>query len=297
MSKPLKKVFKTTEKAYEDGKEIEKEIELAVRMPTAQEKHRARIAYASSWRQYIEGGAIMREALERYLRDQKIWDELRQKEYDRLRRQILDGERKLEMGRNSGLSKTEAKELALQISDWRDEMADLLTERNRVDSNTADALADNDQYNYLIATCTVYNDTGKPYFTPNGIDPSVDLFIDKLGNSDKAARDAAAKFAEVWYGSADAENALDKLPEKRFLRDHGFADEKGRLVDKKGRLVDRQGRLINEDGRFINEAGEFVDADGNRVDADGKYVVDYAPFLDDDEGEFSLPETALAVSE
>src|SRR5437868_208034 len=117
MSKVLKKVFKTTEKAYEDGKEIEREVELAVRMPTSEEKRKAQLVYARAWREYVEGKAIMRAALDRYLRDQKIWDDMRQKEFERLRRQILDGERKLGMGKGSGLNKQQAKELALQVSD------------------------------------------------------------------------------------------------------------------------------------------------------------------------------------
>lgn len=295
MSKTLKKVFTTKEKAYEGGKEIERDVELAIRVPTAPEKHKARLVYAKSWRDAVEAGAIVREALERYLRDQKIWDEMRQKEYDRIRRQILDGVRKLDAGGNAGLTKKQAKELALKIGDWRDELTDLLTERNRVDGNTADAIADQAQFNYMVAVCTVYNDTGKPYFTANSLEPSVDVYLDR--SAEKAALDASNKFAEVWYGGGDTD-ALEKLPEKRFLKEYGFADEKGRLVDKQGRLVDRKGRLINEEGRFINEAGEFVDADGNRVDADGEYVVDFAPFLkDDDEEEEGAPPPPALVDE
>jgi hypothetical protein len=281
MAKLLKKVFKTTEKVFEEGKEVEKEIELAVRIPTAHEKQRARLVHAKSWRENVEGGAIMRDALDRYLRDQRLWDDLRQKEYDRLRNLILDAERRIKMGGNAGLTKNQGKELALQLGDWRDELADLLTERNRVDANTADALADQAQFNYFVAACTVYNDTGKPYFTMNGLDPAVESYIDKA--TEKAGFDAAAKFAEIWYGTD--EDASDKLPEKKFLKEYGFADDKGRLVNKQGQLVDRKGRLIDDNGRYINDKGEFIDADGQRVDEQGQYVVDFAPFLDDDDEE------------
>lgn len=275
MLKTLKKVFKTTENGEE------KEIELAVRIPTAVEKQRGRRVHAKAWRDGVEAGAIMRDALDRYLRDQKLWDDLRQKEYDRLRNSILDGERRIRMGGNAGLTKKQARELALQISDWRDELANLVTERNRVDANTADALADQEQFNYFVATCTVYNDTGKPYFTVNGLDPSVEVYTDKA--TEKVGFDAATKFAEIWYGTDD--DAAEKLPEKKFLKEYGFTDEKGRLIDRQGRLVDRKGRLIDENGRFINENGEYVDADGQRVDDEGQYVVEFAPFLKDDDEE------------
>jgi hypothetical protein len=279
MAKVLKKVFKTKDKAFEEGKEVEREIELAVRIPTAIEKQRARLVYAKGWRDAVEAGAIMREALERYLRDQKLWDDLRQKEYDRLRKNILESERKMKMGGNAGLTKKQARELALQIGDWRDDLSELLTERNRVDANTADAIADQLQFNYFVAVCTVYNETGKPYFTINGIDPAIEAYIDK--STEKPGLDAATKFAEIWYGTDD--DSADKLPEKKFLKEYGFADEKGRLIDKAGHLVDRKGRLLDENGRFINDKGEFVDTDGQRVDTDGQYIVDFAPFLKDDD--------------
>lgn len=279
MSKQLKKVFTTKEKSFQDGKEIERDVELAVRIPTAAEKQKARLIYAKAWREGVEAGAIMREALDRHLRDQKLWDDLRQKEYDRLRKSILDGERKLRMGGNAGLTKKQARDLALQIGDWRDELAELLTERNRVDANTADALADQTQFNYFVTVCTVYNETGRPYFTANGIDPAIEIYIDKAG--EKVTLDAAGKFAELWYGTAD-DDALEKLPEKKFLKEYGFADEKGRLINKEGRLVDRKGRLINEEGRFVNHKGEFVDGEGNQVDEEGQYIVEFAPFLDDE---------------
>lgn len=285
MSKQLKKVFKTIVKLFEDGKEVDKEVELAVRVPTALEKQKARLVYAKSWRDAVEGGAIMREALDRYLRDQKLWDDLRQKEYDKLRSNILESERKIKMGGNAGLTKKSARELALQIGDWRDEMSNLLTERNRVDGNTADALADQNQFNYFVAACTVYNDTGKPFFTLDGTNPSIEAYIDKA--TDKASLEAAGKFAEIWYGSDD--DPTEKLPEKKFLKEFGFADDKGRLIDKQGHLVDRKGRLVDENGRFVNDKGEFVDADGQRVDVDGQYVVDFAPFLDDEDTEIHSP--------
>jgi len=287
MAKVLKKVFKTTEKAMEDGKEVEREVELAVRIPTAVEKQRARLVHAKAWRDAVEGGAIMREALDRYLRDQKLWDDMRQKEYDRLRNLILEAERKIKMGGNAGLTKKQGRELSLQISDWRDELSELLTERNRVDVNTADALADQAQFNFFVAACTVYNDTGKPYFTVNGVDSSVDVYVDK--STEKVGFDSAGKFAEIWYGTDD--DTADKLPEKKFLKEYGFADEKGRLIDKQGRLIDRKGRLVDENGRFINDNGEFVDADGRRVDEQGQYVVEFSPFLpdDDEEAEANTP--------
>lgn len=275
MNKVLKKVFKTTHMV--NG--VEQELELAIRVPNSQEKQRARLVHAKAWRDAVEGGAIVREALERYLREQSLWDDSRQKEYDKLKQLILNAERRLKMGGNAGLTKKQARDLALQLEDWRDDLGNLLIERNRVDGNTADAIAEQAQFNYYVSTCTVYNETGKPYFTTNDIDSSLDAYIEK--STEKVGFDAASKFAEVWYGTDD--NASEKLPEKQFLKEYGFADDKGRLIDKQGRLIDRKGRLIDENGRFINDKGEFVDSEGKRVDDQGQYIVDFAPFLSDDD--------------
>jgi hypothetical protein len=264
VSKPLKKVFKS--------KEGNNEVELAIVTPSSHVHQKARLVYAKAWREAVEGGAIMKEALDRYLREQKLWDDIREREFKRLRHEILEGERSLKAGGNAGLTLHAAKELALRISDLRDEMADLLTERNRVAANTADTIAENAQFNYYVSACTVYNTTGNQVFS------SLDNYIERAG--EQMARDAAAKFAEYYYGSDD--DVSPKLPEQEFLKEYKFADDKGRLVDKKGRLVDREGRLIDENKRFINDKGEFVDIDGNRVDENGQYIVDFAPFLPDE---------------
>lgn len=269
MAKALKQVVKTKDKNGND-------LELAVITPSSQVKQRARLIYAKAWRDAIEAGAMMREALDTYLRQQKLWDDARQAEYDRIRKTLLEGERKLRTG---GIRKTEAKDIALGMRRLRDELGDLLTQRNRVDANTADAQADQMQFNWYVAACTVYNDSGKFYFSKNnGHECDLDDYIERA--SEQASQDAANKVAEVLYG-ADTDSQA-KLPENEFLRTYGFADEKGRLVNAEGKLVDEKGRLINEEGRFINEAGEYVDADGNRVDEDGKYLVEFSPFLDDD---------------
>lgn len=277
MNKSHKKVFKT--KDADD-----KEVELAVLNPTAEVHQKARRVYARAWKEAVEDGAMMSEALDRYLREQKLWDDRRDKEYKELRAKILDGEMRLRKGGNAGLTKKTARELSLDLIDWRDKMGDLLTERNRVGANTADAIAEQAQFNYYVAACTVYNDTGKPVFTSNGTEPSVSNYLERA--REKLARDAAGKYAEIHYDTDSS--SIDKTPEKTFLKQHGFMDDKGRLINKDGHLIDREGRLIDENSRYVNEAGEFVDVDGNRVDEDGQYVVDFAPFLPDDDEEVKL---------
>jgi hypothetical protein len=265
----LKYVVETKDK---DGNAIT----LAILMPSAKVKHQAQLIRARYWAEAVKGGAIMREVLEQYLRDQGIWDDAREAEFRRIRDTLLDNKVRLDKG---GIRKSEGRAIALEMRNLRDEYSRLLSQRNRVDANTADAIADQAQFNYFVAACTVYNDSQKPYFTFNNFDPSLESYVERAGED--AAVAAATKLAEVMYGT---EEDLDsKLPENEFLRKYGYADEKNRLIDSERRLVSEDGKLINDDGRYVNEAGEFVDKDGKKVDENGNYVVEFSPFLDDDD--------------
>jgi hypothetical protein len=272
MSKPLKLAFDVTVKG-EDGRD--KAVRLAVRPPSAQVKQAGRLVHGKAYNDAVQAGVMLREELEGHLRKSRLWDDERQAEYERLRKAILDGERRLAKG---GLRLKEARSVALAMTRARSDLQDLLAQRNRVDSNTADAIADQAQFNYFVASCTVYDDTGKPFFTADGEHPSVDVYVER--GTEEAAITAANKLSEIMFGSDREIRA--KLPENQFLRRFNFIDEEFHLIDAKGRRVDEEGRLVDSEGRFVNEAGEYVDADGNRVDADGRYVVEEAPFLDDD---------------
>ncbi len=268
MSK-LKHVVKTKDK---DGKDIE----LAILLPSAQVKQKAQMIRARTWADAVKNGVIMREVLDQHLREQGLWDDKREADFKRIRDELLANKLKLDSG---GIRKSEGRTIALKMASLRNEYSNLLSQRNRVDNNTADAIADQAQFNYLVAACTVYDDSKKPYFTVTGFDPSLDAYIERA--TEQAAQDCANKLAEVMYGTE--EDIDSKLPENEFLRKYGFADDKNRLINANGDLIDEDGRLINENGRFINKAGEYVDKNGTRVDEDGNYIVEFKPFLDDEE--------------
>jgi len=287
MSK-LKHVINTKDR---DGNDLV----LAIKTPSAQVKQKAQLVRARAWAEAVKEKALLREVLDQYLREQGIWDDAREAEYRRIRDALLDSKVRLDRG---GIRKSEGKRIALEMRKLRAEYATLLSQRNRIDNNTAEAIADQAQFNYFVAACTVYNDSDKPYFTHTGFEPSVDAYLERAG--DAAAIDAATKLAEVMYGTE--EDIDSKLPENEFLRKYGFADTNNRLVDSKGRLVDEDGRLINDEGRYINEAGDFVDKDGKPVDADGNYIVESLPFLDDDDNPITFEdpvgsEELVAVSD
>lgn len=253
-----------------------KPVKLCVKKPnTAQSKELQKV-YNSTFREALESGAIMRAKVESVARSQKVWDDEKQAEYKKLQTKISDAELKLAKGGAAGLSKKTAKELALQIQNHRMELRSLISSRNEIDANTAEAQAENMRFNHMLAMCTYYNEgekEGKPYFD------SYENLIERV--SDKAAVEASKYMGFLIYNLEP--NYELSLAENKFLIEYGFADAQGRLINKQGKLVDTEGRLVNEDGRYINEKNEFVDLNGNLVDEKGNPIVEFKPFLDDEE--------------
>ena len=242
---------------------------VAVVDPTAKDRNEAQLHYLKAFRKALENGAILRQKLEDYLRDQKIWDEEKETRYSEIVKEIAEGERQLSKG---GIKLIEAKDIALNMRDCRNEFRVLVSERTSMDANTAEAQADNASFNYLVYSCTVDPNSGKQIF---------DSLDDYEENADEpfAARAAATLADKLYQLDPDYEKGL---PENKFLIQYKFADNKLRLLNNDGKLVDEDGRLLNDDGRYINEDGNLIDVDGNLVDEEGEFVADFVPFTDDD---------------
>lgn len=251
-------------------------IKLAVLRPTAKQNQKANIIASQTFGELIDK-CILRSQLEDVLRAKGIWDDTQQKELENLQAKLIVNERKLLAG---GIKKSEGKAIAIEMWADRAEIRRLLSERNSLDSMTVEGQCENAKFNYLVAVCTVYNDTGKLYF---------DSYEDYLTRSDEiAATQAAIHLMQIVY---DVDNDINaSLPENKFLKEYGYINEKYQLINKDGKLVDLGGRLIDEDGRYINEAGEFINLKGERVDKEGNPFVERKPFLDDDEAPITVEE-------
>jgi hypothetical protein len=246
-----------------------KKVGLAVVRPTHKVSQQAELAYNRAFRQAVEEGLLVRAKLDSVLRQQNLWDDAKQKEYAESQAELFRCEKALAAG---GIPLAKAKSLALAMRDCRGKIRGLLADRHDLDRKTAEAFADQARFNFLVAACTVYSDTGKPYYK------DVDDYLHRP--DDPAALPAAEHTGRLYYGLDDDHER--KLPENRFLKQYGFVDEKMRLIDKQGKFVDRDGNRVDEFGRLVNERGELVDRDGTPLTEDGDYKVEFSPFLDDD---------------
>ena len=262
--KPVKRAFKLTEVSLNQQNEATK-------------------VYNRAFRDALESGALLRNKLEDHMRQQGIWDDEKQQQLDDVQRAILENEKKIAKG---GIRLKVAKDLALEMSDKRVEMRNILMQRNSLDGNTAEGQADNARFDYLVSASLVYSDSGKPYFK--------DLADYRNRSTEPVAIEAARRLAQLVYGLDS--NYEKNLPENKFLSDFEFVDNDLRLINNEGQYVDREGNLLNEDGRFVDDEGNLIDREGNPVTEDGEYKFDQAPFLDDD-GNPIVKEEASAEEE
>jgi hypothetical protein len=246
----------------------DKETEFLVRTPSLQDQREASKVYNQAFSDAIKAKAIVRAKIDEILKEQGLWDDGKQNEFDRLQQQILERERILAKG---GISLNKAKNAALEIKKLRSEIRELISVKTSLDNNTAEGQADNARFNYLVSACTVYKDNNQPYFK------SMEDYLDQSANI--VALKGAQTLANMLYG---LDNDYEyNLPENKFLKDYKFIDDKLRLINKDGHLVDEENRLIDENGRYVDKEGNFVDKFGYRIDKDGDYVVEAQPFLDD----------------
>jgi len=206
-------------------------------------------AHNRAFRQALEDGALLRKSLTKYMREQGAWDDEKESEYQDYIKKISDLEYRLSSGK---MKISEGKNLAIELSKCRREFRDLISERNTMDSNTAEGQADNARFNALVCTCVFDYDTQKPVYS------SIDDYH-KRGSEDLSIS-LASKFANFLYGID--ENYDDNLVENKFLK-------RFKLIDEDGRFLDKEGNYVDVDGNRVDKDGYRLDADGVRVDLNG----------------------------
>lgn len=248
-----------------------KAVKLAVKRPDTKTRQDGQRVYAKAYADFVKAGAILKQKLESVAREQKLWDDERQNLLEKVSKSLDDNE-KVVTGRVKGTTLKSAREAAIQMRRDRRTLLGLLADSGSMDSNTVEGLAEQEQFTFFVAACTVYADTGKPYF--RNVDDYVAQGDGPVGAS------AASNFAILYYNYNPEDEK--KRPENAFLLKYKLCDDELRLLNEKGRLVDVDGRLIDKDGRFINKDGELVDSEGNRVNEDGEPLTETFPFLDDE---------------
>ena len=272
----------------EDGNEVK----VYVKKPTSVEYRDSQIEYNKTFRSALESGALLKKKLVDYMKDQGIWDEKKQAEYDRLVEKIQQLEGVLDAG---GIPLVEAKNTAFDLKQARGEFRLLIAERTALDSNTAEGQADNARFTSLLAQCILKEDGRNRVFA------DIDSYEESA--SQPWAVQAASELANMLY---DLDPDYDKnLKENQFLVNYGFANEDLQLTNSDGHLIDidEDGveRLIDKEGRFIKYDDDgnalYINRKGEEVGEDGKPKVAFQPFLDDKGKPVDVPVTEEETAE
>lgn len=240
-----------------------KEVKIYVTSPTAKTIQRADRYRAKTWTECIEDGIKTKDELAIIMKQRNVWTKEHEEKERSITEQLIQCEKDLFLG--SGKKKvplSDGKDIAVKMRVLRNELRQLYMDRSALEQNSAEALADNARFDYIVAGSTFYENGEKVY---NGIED----YNNK--SSDEVAFAAAAAIAEMMYNYDPATE--QNLPENKWLKTFDLVDDNLSLVNEDKKLVDLDGRTINEFGYFVNEDGNRIDKDGNLLDDDGNYVI------------------------
>lgn len=244
--------------------------QLYIKDPTALVREQAEFINARTFQNAIKNDVPTTEKMLQILKDKDIWNDDQEAEVAALEK---ERETLLETIERGGVSLQVARKNAVRIAIIRNQMSSMAARKIEMLSKTADSKARNAEFNFLVASCVVYNQNrNKTYFK------DYDEYLNSQDN--EQAVQIANKCSDVLYGLPD----LDNTPEKRFLKEFNFVDEDMNLINQEGHRIDIDGNLVNDDGHRIKYVGRGDKKRAILVDQDGKEIKEQKrkPFLDDD---------------
>lgn len=242
----------------------EETVKIVIRRPNNAAMSQAQRVGAKAWTDCVRDGIMTKKELEKFMKEQDIWNDGKDEEQKKIVKEISDLEKQLFVSgthKDGKLRASEGKDIAIQMRVKRAELRDLIAERMSLEQNTAEAISDNARFDFLVANCTFYENGQKVY---------KDLDDYKENADSEIGFAAATSLASMLY--AVDKDFEAKLPENKFLKMFKLVDDNLSLVNDKGETVDLEGRRIDKNGYYIDNNGKRVDKDGNPLDEFGNYV-------------------------
>ena len=272
-------------------------VKVIVRSPTVEDYKDSQLEYNKAFREALDSGALLRQRLTDYMREQGIWNDEKQKKSEEYVERIRNMEDRLKAG---GIKLSEAKKTALELKSARAEFQLFLAEKNSLDSASAEGQADNARFNKLVRLCVLDEKTKLPFFKRDNKKAEEEAY--NASSSEPWLIEASAELANMLYGLDP--NYSNNLEENRFLKEFKFVNDDYQFIDNDGHPTDSEGRLVNEEGRYVAYRSEeakktrdesemyFVNKNGEEVvlitgsDGEEEWVKatlkERKPFLDED---------------
>ena len=244
-----------------------KKVKLAIRALTYEDQEEANRIYSAKIASLLrEKGAkklLLRQELDNYLKEAGIWTEEDQAKINKLYLEIEDLLAQLKKG---GQKLSAGRQLCIKIIEKRSEVVKITQKRQIFDNVTIEASADNERLDYLVYTCTVYDENGEQYWQS-----FEDMKNDKTSNVYNTA------YLEVMKNVFGIDAEYEKnLPENKWLKKYSFINNNLEYIDRKtGEKVDVTGRPVQELEKEIERKIELLQGD----------IVEEQPFVDDDTNE------------
>lgn len=282
MSQDKEKTLEVT--VNNNGKE--EKVKIVIKKPNNVLISQAQRVAAKAWTDCVREGIMTKKELEKFMKEQGIWNAEKDDEQRRVIQEIADLEKQLYVGGKDGkLRASEGKNIAINMRIKRNELRDLIAEKLSLEQNTAESLSDNARFDFLVANCTFYENGNKVY---SNLDEYKEKADSELGFA------AASALASLIY--AVDKDFEAKLPENKFLKMFHFVNEDLSLVNENGETVDLEGRRIDKNGYFLNDKNQRIDKNGNVLDDSGNYVPT-VKYVDDKDNEINVNVSAVKAEQ
>jgi hypothetical protein len=164
---------------------------------------------------------------------------------------MQDAEKKLKQGK---MKVSQGVEIAKQSLRARGDWMVLTMQKSNILNNSADSLAGNHRFNYLVSTCTVYDDDNSPVFK------DYNDFLTEDNKGSIVPTIAGQNMSKLLY-NMDEDFRKDWF-EYKFLLKYKAVDAKLNFVDKDGNVVDIDGNpIIKPENKPAESEPEFYPDD------------------------------------
>jgi len=253
-----------TVKMRDENEKVLEEIKIFVKKPTnnilsVSDKYKAKV-----WNECLSDGILTKMELSRLMEKRNIWNKDMENEQDDILKEIADLEKDLYLGSGDGKKKTvkQGQDTAIEIRKQRMKLRDLIAQKIMLEENTAESIAENGKFDYLVSECTFHEDGERVY-------QSVEEYNNR--DTDDISTTAATELARMLY---NIDKDFEKnLPENKWLEKFELVDSDLHIVNKEKQKVDINGLRVDDEGNYINDDKKRVDKEGNLLEEDGTYVL------------------------
>lgn len=227
-----------------------KETTIVVRKPSIKIDNDAKMVASREFNRAVQNKVPLETTLDKGTKDQ-VWTDEHKAEAERIAAFLDDAALKLSKPAKHGLTERKARELAIEMRRQRRDFENLTAARRRLFQYTAEAMAEQAKFNYLVFACTVYEEEDK-----GRVFESVDEYLSRLGDDDEVAVMASWMLSGLLYKINP--DYYKRNHENIFLLKHKMCDDDLRLVNKDGKYVDIEGHLVNKDDQRIDAEGNVI---------------------------------------